>query len=143
MCIYGVGILGKPISIAVIQIHAPTTETEEDEIENFYTAIQEEIESTPKQEMLINIGNWSTKVENKEESNVFRKLALGVRHKVEDWLMDLCEAKNFSTANTCFKQVNRRLYTQTSPEIKLHIWEQEMEKLYFFCQNKTRNRLWD
>lgn len=57
MCIYGVRVLGKPISIAIIQIYAPTTETEEDEIENFYTTIQEEIESTPKQEMLINKGN--------------------------------------------------------------------------------------
>lgn len=57
MCIYGVRVLGKPISIAIIQIYAPTTDTEEDEIENFYTTIQEEIESTPKQEMLINKGN--------------------------------------------------------------------------------------
>ena len=40
--------LGKPINITVIQVYAPTSNTEEAEIEQFYEDLQDLLELTPK-----------------------------------------------------------------------------------------------
>lgn len=95
---------GKSINITVSQVYTPTAEAE-DEIESFYTNMQEEIDHTHKQDMMIVIGDWNVQVRNKTESNV-RKSSLGVRKEAEVWLMDFCKA-NLFIANTCFQQQNR------------------------------------
>lgn len=57
--------------------------------------------------MLIIIGDWSAKVENKAEPNVNGKFGLGVRNEAGDQLVDIYEAKLVHHKNTCFKQLNR------------------------------------
>ena len=39
---------GKPLNITVIQVYAPTTNTEEAEVERFYEDLQDLLELTPK-----------------------------------------------------------------------------------------------
>ena len=39
---------GKPLSITVMQVYAPTTNTEEAEVEQFYEDLQDLLELTPK-----------------------------------------------------------------------------------------------
>ena len=39
---------GKPFNITVIQVYAPTSNTEEAEVEQFYEALQDLLELTPK-----------------------------------------------------------------------------------------------
>ena len=39
---------GKPLNITVIQISAPTSNTEEAEVERFYEDLQDVLELTPK-----------------------------------------------------------------------------------------------
>ena len=41
----------------VIQVYAPTSNTEEAEIEQFYEDLQERLELTPKKDVLFIIGN--------------------------------------------------------------------------------------
>ena len=43
---------GKPFSITVIQVYAPTTNTEEAEVEQFYEDLQDLLELTPKKDVL-------------------------------------------------------------------------------------------
>ena len=42
---------GKPFNIMVIQAHAPTSNTEEAKVEEFYEDLQDSIEITPKKKM--------------------------------------------------------------------------------------------
>ena len=42
---------GKPFNIAVIQVYAPTSNAEEDEVEWFYEDLQDLLELTPKKQM--------------------------------------------------------------------------------------------
>ena len=42
---------GKPFSITVIQVYAPTTNAEEAEVEQFYEDLQDLLELTPKKEI--------------------------------------------------------------------------------------------
>ena len=42
---------GKPFNFAVIQVYAPTSNTEEAEAERFYEDLQDLLELTPKKKM--------------------------------------------------------------------------------------------
>ena len=43
---------GKPFNITVIQVYAPTNNTEEDEVKWFYEDLQDLLELTPKKDVL-------------------------------------------------------------------------------------------
>ena len=42
---------GKPFSITVIQVYAPSTNAEEAEVERFYAGLQDLLELTPKNDI--------------------------------------------------------------------------------------------
>ena len=43
---------GKPFNITVIQVYAPTSNAEENEVERFYEDLQDLLELTPKKDVL-------------------------------------------------------------------------------------------
>ena len=55
---------GKPFNFTVIQVYAPTSNTEEDEW--FYEDLQDVLELTPKKDVLFIIGDWNAKVGSQE-----------------------------------------------------------------------------
>ena len=57
---------GKPFNITIIQIYAPTTNTEEAEVERFYEDLQDLLELTPPNNVLFIIGGWNAKVRSRE-----------------------------------------------------------------------------
>ena len=59
---------GKPFNITVIQDYAPTSNTEEAEVEQFYEDLQDFLELTPKKVLFI-IGNWNAKEVKKHLSH--------------------------------------------------------------------------
>ena len=56
----------KPFNITVIQVYAPTSNSEETEVERFYEDLQDLLELTPKKDALFIIGDWNAKVEVKK-----------------------------------------------------------------------------
>ena len=69
---------GKPFSITVIQVYAPTSNAEE--AERFYEDIQDLLELTPKKDVLFIIGDWNAKVGSQETPGVTGKFGLGVQN---------------------------------------------------------------
>ena len=67
---------GKPLSITVIQTYAPTSNTEEAEVEQFYEDLQDHLELIPKKDVLFIIGDWNAKVESQEIPGVTSKFSL-------------------------------------------------------------------
>ena len=57
---------GKPFNITVIQVHAPTSNAEEAEVERFYEDLQDLLELTPKKGVLFIIWDRNAKVEVKK-----------------------------------------------------------------------------
>ena len=57
---------GKLFNIIVIQAYAPTSNTEEAEVEWFHEDLQELLELTPKKDVLFIIGDWNAKVGSQE-----------------------------------------------------------------------------
>ena len=72
---------GKPFSITVIQVYAPTNNAEEAEVEWFYEDLQDLLELTPKKDVLFIIGDWNTKIGSQETPGVTCKFGLGVRNE--------------------------------------------------------------
>ena len=61
---------GKPFNITVVQVYAPTSNTEEAEVEQFYEDLQDLLELTPKKGVLFNIADWNAKVGSQETPGV-------------------------------------------------------------------------
>ena len=57
---------GKLFIITVIQVYAPTSNTEEAEFEGVYEDLQDLLELTPPKDVLFIIGDWNEKVEVKK-----------------------------------------------------------------------------
>ena len=72
---------GKPFNITVIQVYAPTSNTEEAEVEQFCENPQDLLELTPKKDVLFIIGNWNAKVGSQEIPGVTGKFGLEYRRK--------------------------------------------------------------
>ena len=68
----------KPFNITVIQVYAPTPNTEETEVERFYEDLQDLLELTPKKDVLFIIGDWNAKVGNQETPGLTGKFGLGM-----------------------------------------------------------------
>ena len=69
---------GKPFNITVIQAYAPTSNSEEAEVERFYEDLQDLLELTPKKDVLFIIGDWNAKVGCQETSGITGKFGLGI-----------------------------------------------------------------
>ena len=72
---------GKPFNITVIQVYAPTSNTEVAEVEQLYEDLQDLLEPSPQKDVLFIIGDWNAKVESKETSGVTGKFGLGMRNE--------------------------------------------------------------
>ena len=72
---------GKLFNIAVMQAYAPTSNTEEAEVEWFYEDLQDLLELTPPTVVLFIIGDQNAKVGSPEIPGVTGKFGLGVKNK--------------------------------------------------------------
>ena len=106
---------GKPFTITVIQVYAPTSNAAEAEGEWFYEDLQDLLELTLKKDVLFIIGDWNAKVGSQETSGVTGKFGLGVQNEARQTLTEFCQENALVIANTLFQQHKRRLYTWTLP----------------------------
>ena len=79
---------GKPFSITVIQAYAPTSNTEEAEVERFYEDLQDLLELTVKRDVLFFIGDWNAKVGSQERPAVTGKFGLGMWNEAGQRLIE-------------------------------------------------------
>ena len=107
---------GKPFNITIIQVYAPTSNTEETEVEWFYEDLQDVLELTPTKDVLFIIGDWNAKGGSQETPGVTGKIGLGMRNEAGQRLIEFCQENALVIANTLFQQHKRRLYTWTSPD---------------------------
>ena len=68
---------GKPFNITVIKAYAPTSNTEEAEVEWLYEDLQGLLKLTPKKDVLFIIGDWNAKEGSQETPGITGKFGLG------------------------------------------------------------------
>ena len=114
--------------------YAPTSNTEEVEVEWFYEDLQDLLELTPKKDVLFIIGDWNAKVGSQETPGVAGKFGLGVQNEAGQRLIEFCQEYALVIANTLFQQHKRRLYTWTSPD------SQHQNQIdYILCSQRWRS----
>jgi exonuclease III len=107
--------LGKT-GILIVQRYMPTSEYEDDEVEELYDVIEEILEEDGKGETnTIIMGNWSSEVGHKAHHNIVGPYGLGRRNQRGQMLINFCERNGLVITNTWFKKPKRRLYTWKSP----------------------------
>ena len=94
----------QPFNITVIQVYAPTSNTEEAEVEWFYEDLQDLLELTPKKDVLLIIGDWNAKVGSQEIPRITGKFGLGVQNEAGQRLTEFCHENALVIANTLFEQ---------------------------------------
>ena len=103
-----VRVQGKPFNITVIQVYAPTSNTEEAEVERFYEDLQDLLELTPKKDILFIIGDWNAKVGSQETPGGTGKFGLGTWNEAGQRLIE-------------FFQENALVILTTKQEKTLHM----------------------
>ena len=127
---------GKPFSITVIQVYAPTSNAEEAEVEWFYEDLQDLLELTHKKDVFFIIGDWNVKVESQETPGVTGKFGLGVQSEAGQRLIEICQENTLVIANTLFQQHKRGLYTWTSRDGK-----HQNQIDYILCSQRWRSSI--
>ena len=94
---------GKPFNITAIQVYAPTTNTEEAEVERFYDDLQDLLELTPKRYVLFIIEDWNPKIGSQEIPGVTGKFGHGVQNEAGQRLIEFCQENALVIANTLFQ----------------------------------------
>ena len=92
---------GKPFSITVIKVYAPTSNAEAAEVEWFYEDLQD---LTPKIDVLYIIGDWNAKVGSQETPGVTSKFDLEIWNEAGQKLIEFCQENPLVIANTLFQQ---------------------------------------
>ena len=91
---------GKPFNIRVIQVYAPTSNTEEAEVEWFYEDLQDLLELTPQKDVLFIIRDWNAKVGSQKTPGVTGKFGLGIWNEAGQRLIEFCQKNAMVIANT-------------------------------------------
>ena len=99
---------GKPLNITVIQVYAPTSNTEEAEVKWFYEDLQDLLVLTPPKDVLFIIRDWNAKVGNQETPGVTGKFGFGIWNEAGQTLVEFCQENALVIANTLFQQHKRR-----------------------------------
>ena len=87
---------GKPFSITVIQVYAPTSNAEEVEAEWFCEDLQLLLELTPKKDALFIIRDWNAKVGSQEIPGVTGKFGLGIQNEAGQRLTEFAKRAHWS-----------------------------------------------
>ena len=107
---------GETFNITIIPVYAPTSNSEEGEVDQFYEDLQDLLELTPKKDVLFIIGDWNGKVGSQETPGVTGKFGLRMQNEAGQRLIEFCQENVLVIANNLFQQHKRRLCTWTSPD---------------------------
>ena len=81
----------KPFNITVIQVCAPTSNTEQAEVKWFYEDLQDPLELIPQKDVLFIIGNWNAKVGSQQIPAITSKFGLGLQNEADQKLTEFCQ----------------------------------------------------
>ena len=97
----------KPMSLTLIQVYAPTSDTDDEESEEVYNCLEELVECTPRKDVVIIMGNFNAKIGHQAVEEVCGNFGLGERNEAGDQLAQFCIKHIVTIINTCFEQHKR------------------------------------
>ena len=98
---------GKSFNIRVIQVYAPTTNTEEAEVEWFYDDLQDLLELTPKNRCPFHHRGLECKSRKSRSTWSNRQVCLEVQNEAGQRLTEFSQENTLGIAKTIFQQHKR------------------------------------
>ena len=111
-----VRINASPLNLSLIQIYAPTSDADVEEIEGFYGQLQDAFNRCPRQDVVMVAGDFflNAKVRaNSLDSEVCGRFGLGTPNAAGNRLLDFCYDNHLYITNTAF-QHHERLHMDVS-----------------------------
>ena len=107
----------KFIKISIIQVYSPTNEATEEAKLAHLEQLQSVIETIPKHDMLLIMGDMNAKIGNNNtgHEDVMGNHALGVMNNNGEHLIDLCEINKLVVTGSLFPHKTQHKVTWTSP----------------------------
>ena len=112
-----------PFNITIVQAYAPTTDYDDEEIEDFYEQLQEVLEQVPKKDILIVQGDWNAKVGKdacKNWKNTCGPYSNNVTNERGFRLLEFASLNDLKLANTFGPHKASRRWTWHSPNGEHH-----------------------
>ncbi|CAF1302854.1 unnamed protein product [Adineta ricciae] len=106
---------GKPFNISLIQCYAPTADSDDDAITNFYEDLDNAYSQCNSNDIIYVMGDFNAKVGDIRIGNTVGPFGLGNKNDRGDILINWCQSHNFVITNTWFKNHPRRLWTWKGP----------------------------
>ena len=139
---------GQPFNFSIIVVYAPTSDSSDDDIENFYKMLDKAKAQCKSQELALVIGDLNAKVGKEQSSEVTGHHGLGERNEQGNEWVQWCSSNGQVITNTWFEKHPHRLWTRKSPggdtknQIELYSNKQTLQKRYHRLNYKPKRRLW-
>ena len=97
-----VRIHGKPFNLSIIQVYAPTSASSEEEIEDFYSDLEDAHKKCGNQDIVIDVGALNAKVGGEQDplQGIVGKHGFGERNDRGDLWVDWCATHEQVIMNT-------------------------------------------
>ena len=137
-----------PLNITVIQVYAPTSNTEEAEVEWLCEDLQDLLELTSKRDVLFVIRDWNAKVGSQVIPGITGKFGLGVQNEAGQRLTEFClwekgtgHSKHL-LPTTQEKMLHMDITRWSMPKSDYILCSQRRRSSIQVSKNKTRSWLW-
>ena len=112
-----------PFNITIIQVYAPTSSHDDNEVEELYDQLQDIIKNTPKKDILVVQGDWNAKIGKDATENWRGTVGTSCNEDSNERGLRLLEFacyNNLLVANTYGNHKQSRISTWHSPDGKTH-----------------------
>ena len=100
----------------MIEAYLPTSEHEDDEVEELHDIIEEILEEDGKGDAnTIIMGEWNSDFGDESCRNILGQHGLGRKNQRGQIFINLCESNGLTVTDTWFRKPKRRLYTWKAP----------------------------
>ncbi|CAF1081345.1 unnamed protein product [Adineta ricciae] len=108
----------SPFKMTVMHVYAPTSTSSEEDIEAFYSDIDEVLSKTDKKDVIILTGDWNAKIgsDNSDWKPVMGRYGYGDRNERGERLLEFATAHNLYVCNSRFQHKSDRKWTWASPD---------------------------
>ncbi|GFO39065.1 craniofacial development protein 2 [Plakobranchus ocellatus] len=96
-------LVAKPLSLGIIQMYAPTSDSEDVEVEKFYEEIEKAKVDLKSQNIIIVMGDFNTKVGDERIEDVVGPSGIGTVNERGSRLTERCQIDDFTITNTWYQ----------------------------------------
>jgi len=109
--------INTKFSIKIVQVYAPTTAHEDEEVEEMYDELAEIVDNKTTHYTIV-MGDFNAKIgtRNQGEEDVMGKFGFGTRNERGQRLIEFALGRNLYIANSKFKKNNKRKWTWRNPD---------------------------